>query len=270
MEFGKKGDAKKAMKLMWKEGITLKQAWKRVNKFGDAACPDGYEPNPNFTGDGASRRRPCLKKCDLFFMRDPTTGRCRKMTMMAPSAAASKPIPPGYEMGPTGRLRKICPPDSVRNPQGRCVKSVASRGDIPDGYEVSPKGRLRKICPVGSYRDPTTGRCRKIKTQLQPLIAPAPGAVAAPYGGATLMDFGGMYLKEMKNCNSGFGGMYRKEMKHCNSGFGKTVFNLPVVRQAQAPHWANRGRGIPWRQKLWFGENKKCGFGSCKTCNMNF
>ena len=25
-----KGDAKKAMKLMWKEGITLKQAWKRV------------------------------------------------------------------------------------------------------------------------------------------------------------------------------------------------------------------------------------------------
>ncbi len=28
--FGKKGDAKKAMKLMWKEGITLKQAWKRV------------------------------------------------------------------------------------------------------------------------------------------------------------------------------------------------------------------------------------------------
>ncbi len=30
MDFGKKGDAKKAMKLMWKEGITLKQAWKRV------------------------------------------------------------------------------------------------------------------------------------------------------------------------------------------------------------------------------------------------
>ena len=30
MFFGKKGDAKKAMKLMWKEGITLKQAWKRV------------------------------------------------------------------------------------------------------------------------------------------------------------------------------------------------------------------------------------------------
>ena len=30
MDFGKKGDAKKAMKLMWKEGITLKQAWKRI------------------------------------------------------------------------------------------------------------------------------------------------------------------------------------------------------------------------------------------------
>lgn len=30
MEFGRKGDAKKAMKLMWREGITLKQAWKKV------------------------------------------------------------------------------------------------------------------------------------------------------------------------------------------------------------------------------------------------
>jgi len=30
MEFGKKGDAKRAMKLHHKEGISLKQAWKRV------------------------------------------------------------------------------------------------------------------------------------------------------------------------------------------------------------------------------------------------
>ena len=208
--------AKKAMKLHWKEGITLKQAWKKVkkNKFGDAVCPQGYEPNPNFTGEGASRRRPCLKKCDMFFMRDPTTGRCRKMTM------ASQGGPP-----------------------------------VPGGYEIGPSGRKRKICPPGSYRDPTTGRCRKIRTQLQPLIAPAPGSVAAPFGGSTLMDFGGRYSKEMKNCGT---------------HFGETVFNLPVVRSRQAPHYPARGRGVQWRQKLWFGENKKCGFGSCKTCNMKF
>ena len=325
MDFGKKGDAKKAMKLHWKkgislkqawkevksgkkstspkrkgsrspkrtraqnlakramrlhhrEGITLKQAWKRVNKFGDAVCPPGFEPNPNFTGADSGRRRPCLKECDMFYMRDPTTGRCRKMTMMATSDP--KPISPGYEMGPKGRLRKICPPDSVRNPQGRCVKSVASRGDIPDGYEVSPKGRLRKICPVGSYRDPTTGRCRKIKTQLQPLLVDQmPVGLPTPllFGGKHSKEyshcgskFGGMHRKEYSHCGSKFGGMHRKEYSHCGSKFGETAFNLPVVRTPQAPHWARGGRGVPWRQRLWFGESKCCGFGSCKTCNMKF
>lgn len=32
MEFGRKGDAKRAMKLAWSKGITLKQAWKIVKK----------------------------------------------------------------------------------------------------------------------------------------------------------------------------------------------------------------------------------------------
>ena len=55
--------AKKAMKLKWKEGISLKEAWKRVSKFGTCAvhtfaqppakfgdecmsCGEGFEPNP--------------------------------------------------------------------------------------------------------------------------------------------------------------------------------------------------------------------------------
>ena len=60
-------------------------------------------------------------------------------------------------------------------------------------------------------------------------------------------------------------------MKHCGSHFGdETVFNLPVVRQKRAPHYPRRAKGVPWRQRLWFGETKCCGFGSCKTCNMNF
>lgn len=141
--------AKKAMKLKWREGISLKQAWKRVNKFGDAVCPQGYEPNPFFTGSGSSRRRPCLKECEMSYMRDPSTGRCRKMT---------------------------------DRPRGNGKKSP------PSGYEIGPSGRMRKICPIGSYRDPVTGRCKKIKS-------------VYPQMPILDMDFGGRY--ERKHCNTG-------------------------------------------------------------------
>ena len=203
--------AKKAMKLHHREGITLKQAWKRVNKFGDTVCPPGYEPNVMWTG--GSGQRQCIKMCPDGFYRDPVSNRCKKI----PTARAAMVVPPGMEINPeTGRLRKMCVPPQVRNPVTKRCKNPVS-DVVPPGMERNPEtGRLRKICDVGYYRDPVTGRCRKIRTVLQPLIAPPyePPAVP-PFGGATLMDFG----------------KYRSR----SSGFGKV---------------------------------RMCGFGSCKTCAM--
>jgi len=204
-------NAKKAMKLHHREGITLKQAWKRVNRFGDTVCPPGYEPNVMWSG-GRSQRQ-CIKQCGFFQMRDPVTNRCKNMTMTmvkpAPMVSVSREIPPGMEINPeTGRLRKMCVSPQVRNPMTKRCKNPVSNV-VPLGMERNPEtGRLRKICKVGYYRDPVTGRCRKIRTVLQPLIAAVP-----PFGGATLMDFG----------------------KKRSSGFGKV---------------------------------RMCGFGSCKTCAM--
>ena len=177
MEFGKKGDAKKAMKLKWKEGISLKEAWKRVQKkdskkkdskmspkrkkaqakakkvmklkwkegislkeawkrmaFGDTVCPPGLEPNKRWTGKRGQQI--CVKECGFYQMRNPETNRCRNMTMQP---------------------QMMGPPKMV---------------EIPAGYELGPKGRIRKMCMPGQYRDPVSGRCRKIKTVLEPLIIP--------------------------------------------------------------------------------------------------
>ena len=178
MDFGKKGDAKKAMKLKWKEGISLKEAWKRVQKkdkkksskdskmspkrkkaqakakkvmklkwkegislkeawkrmsFGDTVCPPGLEPNKKWTGKRGQQI--CIKECGFYQMRNPDTNRCRNMTMQP-------------EMGPSKMV------------------------EIPAGYELGPTGRIRKMCMPGQYRDPVSGRCRKIKPVLKPLIIP--------------------------------------------------------------------------------------------------
>ena len=199
MDFGKKGDAKKAMKLHWKEGISLKaawkrvkggkkttssrkrtrsspkrkkaqsnakkamrihhregislkQAWKRVNRFGttgltfDSDCPPGYESNPQITG------KPCLKKCGFYEMRNPQTNKCVKMKMVKPSV--SQPfnlMDAPIEMSSSKRGRG-------RPPLPKVLKAP------PMGYELGPTGRIRKICGPDQYRDPVTGRCRTVKS----------------------------------------------------------------------------------------------------------
>lgn len=180
MDFGKKGDAKKAMKLKWKEGISLKEAWKRVQKkdkkkmsskeskmspkrkkaqakakkvmklkwkegislkeawkrmsFGDAVCPPGLEPNKKWTGKRGQQI--CVKECGFYQMRNPDTNRCKNMVMQPKMRGPPKMI------------------------------------EIPADYELGPKGRIRKMCMPGQYRDPVSGRCRKIKPMLQPLMIP--------------------------------------------------------------------------------------------------
>lgn len=141
-------------------------------------------------------------------------------------------VPEGYEFNEeTGRLRKKCLPGQYRDPvTKRCKKYPEDSATswmsktVPPGMEINIEtGRLRKICDPGYYRDPLTGNCRKIKTVLQPLIAP-------PFGGATLMDFGN---------------------------------NIPANTGGTAFTMKKNARGHPFSS---FG--KKCGFGSCASCNL--
>jgi hypothetical protein len=157
MDFGRKGDNKRAMNLMWKNGISLKDAWaivqgrkkgsSRKNCFGVGSGVEGYEINPE-TG----RMR---KICEHG--RNPDTGRCYG------APRAFKPAPEGYEYNlRTGRYLKIC--EHGRNPAtGRCFPRP--QGMVPDGYTLSG-GRLVKICKYG--RDPITGKCNK-----KPIAVPA-------------------------------------------------------------------------------------------------
>jgi len=160
MEFGRKGDNKRAMNLMWKTGMSLKQAWKvvkgkavkatsksrkstRRNCYGalDGMCPQGYEINPE-TG----RMR---KICE--YGRNPATGKCMKAPRVIKSA------PPGYEYNVnTGKYRKIC--EYGRDMKtGRCLP-MPRAAVIKEGYEINPAtGRLRKVCIHG--RHPHTGKC---------------------------------------------------------------------------------------------------------------
>ena len=156
MDFGRKGDNKRAMNLMWRTGMSLKDAWKVVqgkkstrkkskrNCFGAGACAEGYEINPA-TG---RMRKVCV------YGRNPLTGKCYGRPMdrsMAP--------PLGYEYAPNGKLRKIClyGRDTV---SGRCLGKPRLRPvGVPEGYEINPAtGRYRKMCPDGYMRN-AKGRC---------------------------------------------------------------------------------------------------------------
>ena len=176
MDFGRKGDNKRAMDLMWKSGMSLKQAWKvvkgkskpksrptRRNCFGarDGMCPQGYEINP-----GTGRMR---KICE--FGRDPVTGKCLK------SPRAFKVAPDGYEFNvQTGKYRKIC--EYGRDMKtGRCLPMPRAAG-IKEGYEINPEtGRLRKVCVYGRN---INGRC--FGRPMDQTIPPRMGYEYAPNG----------------------------------------------------------------------------------------
>jgi len=176
MDFGRKGDNKRAMDLMWKSGMSLKQAWKvvkgksksksrptRRNCFGarDGMCPQGYEINP-----GTGRMR---KICE--FGRDPVTGKCLK------GPRAFKAAPDGYEYNlTTGKYRKIC--EYGRDMKtGRCLPMPRVAG-IKEGYEINPEtGRLRKVCVYGRN---VNGRC--FGRPMDQTIPPRMGYEYAPNG----------------------------------------------------------------------------------------
>lgn len=165
------------MDLMWKTGMSLKQAWKvvngkskskakrpsRKNCFGalDGMCPQGYEINP-----ATSRMR---KICE--YGRNPQTGKCLK----GPSVI--KPVPAGYEYNVgTGKYRKIC--EYGRDMKtGRCLPMPRPVG-IKEGYEINPQtGRLRKMCVYGRN---INGRC--FGRPMDQTISPKMGYEYAPDG----------------------------------------------------------------------------------------
>ena len=179
MDFGRKGDNKRAMDLMWKSGMSLKAAWKvvkgkkpikrkksnRRNCFGARECADGYEINP-----ATGRMR---KICE--YGRNVATGKCLK----PPRVIKDAPI--GYEYNvDTGKYRKIC--EHGRNPlTGRCLPMSRMPGmvAIKEGYEINPTtGRLRKICVYG--RNATTGKC--YGRPMDQSMAPPIGYEYAPNG----------------------------------------------------------------------------------------
>ena len=85
-------------------------------------------------------------------MRNPQTNKCVKMKMVKPSV--SQPfnlMDAPIEMSSSKRGRG-------RPPVPKVLKAP------PMGYELGPTGRIRKICGPDQYRDPVTGRCRTVKS----------------------------------------------------------------------------------------------------------
>ena len=192
MQFGKKGDAKKAMRIHHREGISLKAAWKRVKNSGAkkrkstkklsktqslakkamklhhskgiplkkawkmvqkfGVTADAYSPPELVDYEFNDATGKYRKRCKSYQQRD-AAGRCK----------GRKPVivPPGKEINPeTGRLRNICEPPKYRNIRGRCI---GARKPLKPGYMINPKtGRAQLQFKEGYYRDPMTNRWKKI------------------------------------------------------------------------------------------------------------
>lgn len=190
--FGKKGDAKKAMIIHHREGISLKAAWKRV--LGKSKKKSSKKKSLTKTQRLAKKAMKLhhskgipLKKAwkmvqkfgstaDMYnppglvdYEFNPDTGKYRKRCKdyqyrsVDGRCRGRKPVvpPPGKEINPdTGRLRKICEPPKMRNARGRCV---GPRKDLKPGYVINPRtGRPQLASKEGYYRDPVTNRWRKI------------------------------------------------------------------------------------------------------------
>lgn len=192
--FGRKGDAKRAMRIHHREGISLKAAWKRV--LGKAKKKTAKKKTSGLSKTQRLAKKAMklhhskgipLKKAwkmvqkfgnttDMYnppglvdYEFNPETGKYRKRCKDYQYRSADgrcrgrKPVvpPPGKEINPeTGRLRKICEPPKMRNYRGRCV---GPRKDLKPGYVINPRtGRPHLASKEGYYRDPMTNRWRKI------------------------------------------------------------------------------------------------------------
>lgn len=229
MDFGKKGDAKKAMKLMWKEGITLKQAWKRVK---------GKESKKKSSKSSKSlspRKRKAQAMAKKAMKLKWKEGITLKQAWKKVNKFGDTVCPDGYEpnvmwTGKAGQRQcvQICGPGMFRDPTtNRCKKtpSAPTQRQVPVGMEINPAtGRLRKVCLPGQYRDPVTKRCRRIKEE--PLLIDSPVPILEPLlGGGQMMQ----------------------------SDFRDSTY-MPPGMAAFGRYGRHRYGG------------RRCGFGTCKAC----
>ena len=266
--FGKKGDAEKAMKIMWKEGITLKQAWKRVKagKKGSPKKRKGMSPKKKKAVANAKKAMKLKWK----------EGITLKQAWKKVNKFGDTVCPPGFEpnamwTGKSGQLQciKMCGPGMYRDPTtNRCRKMqvpVAAR-QVPDGMEINPAtGRLRKVCLPPNMRN-DRGRCVKPKA---PVVL-KPGYEINPATG-----------RQRKMC---LPGQYRDPM----SGRCRTIKDFsvqPLLIDAPVPNaepllmdapvpimepllgdYRAAGGLVDFGKRYKFGNSRKCGFGTCRAC----
>jgi len=229
MEFGKKGDAKKAMKLHHKEGITLKQAWKRV-KSGGKSPSRSRKASPKRT-----KVQNMAKKAMKLHHKEGIT--LKQAWKRVSKFGMATVCADGYEANqlwtPDSRRNqciKTCGFYEMRDPvTNRCKKMIMAgqtRAPLKPGYEINPDtGRMRKMCLPGYYRDPVTKRCRKIGR----------GGGASVYKGDDEPD----WLRAAAD----------------------DVFSVSPL--LAVPPTA------PFKGTLGFGRRfKKCGFGTCSACAL--
>jgi hypothetical protein len=164
MEFGKKGDARKAMMLHHRKGMSLKEAWKKVNK--------GKPKKEKKKTDAKKAKRDAKKAMMLHHEKGMSLKKAWKEVR---SKFGDTVCPQGLEPNKkwTGkRGQRICIKEcgfyQIRNEDTNRCRNMTI---LKPGYEINPAtGKQRKICNPGYYRDPESGRCKKIKTSLEPLV----------------------------------------------------------------------------------------------------
>lgn len=260
MDFGKKGDAKKAMKIHHREGISLKQAWKRV-KGKDSKKKSKTSSPRKRKAQAAAKKAMKLKWREGITLKEawkrvnkfgtPLQGMTEKamnfklkdgITVRDALKMVNKfgdtVCPSGFEpntrwTGKVGQRQclKACDFYEMRDPvTNRCKKTTMAKlpKTVPEGMEINPlTGRLRKICGPANIRN-SKGRCIEPKAPLLVL----PGMEINPKTGR---------LRKM--C---LPGEYRDPVTNrC-----KTI--KPLLQPLEMP-------------TLSFGK-RKCGFGTCKAC----
>jgi hypothetical protein len=263
--FGKKGDAKKAMKLHHKEGITLKQAWKRVK---------GKESKKKSSKSLSPRKRKAQAMAKKAMKLKWKEGITLKQAWKKVNKFGDTVCPDGYEpnvmwTGKAGQRQcvQICGPGMFRDPAtNRCKKTPSApvQRQIPAGMEINPAtGRLRKVCLPPNMRN-AKGRCVAPKVEI---IAPCPGMEINPETG-----------RLRKVC---LPGQYRDPVtKRCRRIKDEPLFINSPVPILEPLLGSGQMMQSDFRDSTYippgttaFGRyrghkygGRRCGFGTCKVC----
>ncbi len=254
MEFGKKDDAKRAMRIHHREGISLKAAWKKVRKTSKSKAANKK------TKSGLSKSQRLAKKAmKLHHSKGIPLKKAWKMVQKF-GATADMYSPPGlidYEFNPeTGKYRKLCKEYQTRGPMGRCKGRKPAIA--PPGKEINPAtGRLRNICAAPKTRN-VRGRCVAPRASLKP------GYVINPRTGRPqLASREGYYRDPMTN-------RWRK-IPRIADGYdpSNAAGNLDRIRKYSPPVDISDYSDYSDDMYMVFGKKQfKCGFGGCSACAL--